>query len=84
MQVLNSCGPSCCRPGYPADLNPLPIPGLRQVTELLVLYFTGLYNEDDTARHWWLTPVILATQEAEIRKIIVQSQPEQIVLKTLS
>jgi hypothetical protein len=29
-------------------------------------------------------PVILATQEAEIRRIVVQSQPEQIVHKTLS
>jgi hypothetical protein len=29
-------------------------------------------------------PVILATQEAEIRMIMVQSQPEQIVLKTPS
>jgi hypothetical protein len=27
------------------------------------------------ARHWWLTPVILTTQEAEIRRIEVQSQP---------
>jgi hypothetical protein len=26
-------------------------------------------------RHWWLTPVILATQEAEIRRIVVQSSP---------
>jgi hypothetical protein len=24
--------------------------------------------------HWWLTPVILATQEAEIRTISVRSQ----------
>jgi hypothetical protein len=24
---------------------------------------------------WWLTPIILATQEAEIRRIGVQSQP---------
>jgi hypothetical protein len=23
------------------------------------------------ARHWWLTPVILATQEAEIGRIVV-------------
>jgi hypothetical protein len=32
----------------------------------------------------WLTPVILATQEAEIRRIMIQSQPRQIVRETLS
>jgi hypothetical protein len=32
----------------------------------------------------WLTPVILATQEAEIMRIMVQSQPRQIVHATLS
>jgi hypothetical protein len=26
--------------------------------------------------HWWLTPVILATQEAEIRRFTIQSQPQ--------
>jgi hypothetical protein len=31
------------------------------------------------ARHQWLTPIILATQEAEIRRITVRSQPRQIV-----
>jgi hypothetical protein len=31
------------------------------------------------ARHQWLTPVILAVQEAEIRRIVLQSQPGQIV-----
>jgi hypothetical protein len=29
-------------------------------------------------------PVILATEDAEIRRIEVQSQPQQIVCKTLS
>jgi hypothetical protein len=32
--------------------------------------------------HQWLTTVILATQETEIRKIEVRSQPSQIVHKT--
>jgi hypothetical protein len=36
------------------------------------------------AGHLWLTPVILVTQEAEIRRIKVQSQPGQIVCKTVS
>jgi hypothetical protein len=36
------------------------------------------------AGHWWLTPVILAVQETEIRRIMVQSQPGQIVRKRLS
>jgi tRNA U54 and U55 pseudouridine synthase Pus10 len=38
----------------------------------------------NTVRHSWLTLVILATQEAEIRRIVVGSQPGQIVLETLS
>jgi hypothetical protein len=35
------------------------------------------------AGHWWLTPVILATQEAEIMRIVAQRKPGQIVYKTL-
>jgi hypothetical protein len=32
---------------------------------------------------WWLMPVILVTQKAEIRRIMVQSQCRQVVRKTL-
>jgi hypothetical protein len=34
--------------------------------------------------HQWLVPIILATQEEEIRKMEVGSQPGQIVHETLS
>jgi hypothetical protein len=36
------------------------------------------------ARHQWLKPVILATQEAKIRRITIQSQLWQIVCETQS
>jgi hypothetical protein len=36
------------------------------------------------ARHQWLMPIILATEEAEIRRIMVRSLLGQIVLKHLS
>jgi hypothetical protein len=39
--------------------------------------------KNPSARHWWLTPEIPATQKAESRKIEVRSQPRQMVLETL-
>jgi hypothetical protein len=36
------------------------------------------------AGHPWLTPIILATWEAEIRRMKVQGQPRQKVLETPS
>jgi hypothetical protein len=42
------------------------------------------YKNYNVAGCGWLTPVIVATQEAEIRRIAVQSQPGQIVHETLS
>jgi hypothetical protein len=41
-------------------------------------------KEVKVSRVPWLTPVILATQKAEIRRIAVGSQPGQTVRETLS
>jgi molybdopterin converting factor small subunit len=41
-------------------------------------------HKSTLAWHFWFTPVILATQEAEIRRIVVQSHLWQIVPETLS
>jgi hypothetical protein len=41
-------------------------------------------NAHSIPGHQWLTPVILTTQEAEIRRMAIQSQPRQIVFETLS
>jgi hypothetical protein len=49
-----------------------------------VLKVSGPCGDGVVARHWRLMPVILATQEAEIRRITVQGQPWQIVCETLS
>jgi hypothetical protein len=37
-----------------------------------------MIKKSNVAWRWWLTPVILATQEAEIRRIEVRSQPGKI------
>jgi hypothetical protein len=42
------------------------------------------YQTYQITRHWQLTPVIPAIQEAEIRRLTVQSQLRQIVCETLS
>jgi hypothetical protein len=46
-------------------------------------YYSAIKNKV-IVRCQWLTPVILATQEAEIRSISVGSQSRQIILETLS
>jgi hypothetical protein len=47
------------------------------------LAFPLLFKKEVIARHQWLTDVILAIWESEIRRIKFQGQPGQIVCKTL-
>jgi hypothetical protein len=47
-------------------------------------YITYFIGKHPCARRQWLMPIILAIQEAEIRRIKVQSQPRQIIPETLS
>jgi hypothetical protein len=42
---------------------------------------TNKQTNEKNSRCQWLTPIILDTQEAEIRRIKVRSQPGQIVLQ---
>jgi hypothetical protein len=42
------------------------------------------YYKIGLAGLWWLMPLILATQEAEIRRTEVPSQPQQIVCESPS
>jgi hypothetical protein len=43
-----------------------------------------MFKKQDYVGCLWLTPIILATQEAEVRRIVVRSQPGQIVYETQS
>jgi hypothetical protein len=49
---------------------------------MITIYYNKNYVNADGCL--WLTPVILASWEAEIRRMQVRSQPQQIVCKTLS
>jgi hypothetical protein len=54
------------------------------VLHLLTFFLVPHVNlKNEFARCQWLLPVILAAQEAEIRRIKVQSQAGQIVHETL-
>jgi hypothetical protein len=50
-------------------------------TKLNLFY---LWTNKKTAECRWFTPIIPATQEAEIRRIVIWSQPRQTVYETLS
>jgi hypothetical protein len=43
-------------------------------TENKIVVKRGFLKMKGKARRQWLTPVILATQEAEVRRILVRSQ----------
>jgi hypothetical protein len=47
-------------------------------------YHPSYIRNINRAGHQALTPVVLGTQEAEIKRTAVRSQPGQIVYKTLS
>jgi hypothetical protein len=54
------------------------------VTYVIPLNDPKTLNQDIEDISWWLTPRILATQEAEIKRIEIPSQPRQTVQETLS
>jgi hypothetical protein len=52
--------------------------------DLFPIYKIFNYGTKSADGHGWLMPVILTTQEAVIRRIIVQNHPRKIVPETLS
>jgi hypothetical protein len=57
---------------------------LHSECESRLSYLAGYcLKKQKQAGRWWLTPVILTTQKAESRRIVVQSQAGQIVRETL-
>jgi hypothetical protein len=61
--------------------SPAFISGTLHLTKIESLYPLNLLT---FARYQWLMPIILATQEAEIRRLVVRSQAGQIVHENLS
>jgi hypothetical protein len=68
----------------PSDRHPSLAPGFLSLNAYLPHTTASLYHKIHvlkkitiSARGWWLTPVILATQEIEIRSIGTQGQPRQ-------
>jgi hypothetical protein len=52
---------------------------------MLLWYYTTIENNIEFNHwHWWLTSIILATWEAESRRILIQGQARQKVCKTPS
>jgi hypothetical protein len=72
---------SCCLFAFSAEDG---IQGLMHARQVLYHSSCAPVKTLDSGGHWWLRPVILATREAESRRITVQSHPRQIVQETLS
>jgi hypothetical protein len=69
-----------------SELLPAPFsqtPDTARVMQFYVNLFLPFKIKRQSGRRWWLSPVILAPQEAETRRVMVQSQTGQIAHETL-